>query len=77
MIWIVTPVLLIMFGNRFWLLPSRAERRRMTLHNQALKEGLFCHEVRSTEKLPKLADPSEGLWPEYYLLLEFQVAVKD
>lgn len=65
MIWIIALVLLVIAGNLLWLLPSKAERKRMKLRNQALKDGLTCREVRDSSLLPERAKPEEGPWLEY------------
>ena len=70
MLWIIALVLLVIIGNLLWLLPSREERRRMNLRNQALKEGLGCREIRNPARLPENVDPAEGPWMEYALPIE-------
>ncbi|AMO57587.1 hypothetical protein GZ77_14510 [Endozoicomonas montiporae] len=70
MIWIIALVLLIILGNLFWLLPSRAERHRMSLRNKAIKLGLSCREIKGASALPVGVDPTDGPWLEYSLPIE-------
>ena len=70
MIWIIALVFLVILGNLFWLLPSRAERHRMALRNKAIKLGLACREIRGASALPVGVDPVDGPWLEYALTID-------